>query len=31
MPTDSYEDYNHLPPATLKRVLSMGGKVAKLL
>ncbi|WEF32649.1 GbsR/MarR family transcriptional regulator [Pseudoduganella chitinolytica] len=31
MLTDSYDDYKHLPPATLKRLLSMGGKVAKLL
>jgi len=31
MLTDSYDDYKHLPPATLKRFLTMGGKVAKLL
>jgi DNA-binding transcriptional regulator GbsR (MarR family) len=31
MLADSYEDYKHLPPATLKRFLKMGGKVAKLL
>ncbi|GGZ03143.1 GbsR/MarR family transcriptional regulator [Pseudoduganella plicata] len=31
MLTDSYDDYKHLPPATLKRFLAMGGKVAKLL
>ena len=27
----SFEDYKGLPPATLKRFLSMGGKVARLL
>jgi DNA-binding transcriptional regulator GbsR (MarR family) len=27
----SYDDYKHLHPATLKRFLSMGGKVARLL
>lgn len=27
----SYEDYKHLPPATLKRFLKMGGKVARFL
>lgn len=27
----SYDDYKHLQPATLKRFLTMGGKVAKLL
>lgn len=31
MLTDSYDDYKHLPPATLKRFINMGGKVAKLL
>lgn len=31
MLTSSYEDYKHLPPATLKRFLKMGGKVARLL
>jgi DNA-binding transcriptional regulator GbsR (MarR family) len=31
MLTDSYDDYKHLPPATLKRFLTMGGKVARLL
>jgi len=31
MLTDSYDDYKHLPPTTLKRFLTMGGKVAKLL
>lgn len=31
MLADSYEDYKHLPPATLKRFLKMGGKVARLL
>lgn len=31
MLADTYEDYKHLPPATLKRFLKMGGKVAKLL
>jgi DNA-binding transcriptional regulator GbsR (MarR family) len=27
----SYDDYRHLPPATLRRFVTMGGKVAKLL
>ncbi|QYF92137.1 GbsR/MarR family transcriptional regulator [Massilia sp. PAMC28688] len=27
----SYDDYKHLPPATLQRFLKMGGKVARLL
>ncbi len=27
----TYDDYKHLPPATLKRFLKMGGKVARLL
>ncbi|PHV05478.1 ArsR family transcriptional regulator [Janthinobacterium sp. BJB412] len=27
----SYEDYKHLPPATMQRVLKMGGKVARFL
>jgi DNA-binding transcriptional regulator GbsR (MarR family) len=31
MLTDSYDDYKYLPPATLKRFINMGGKVAKLL
>lgn len=31
MLTASYDDYKHLPPATLKRFLKMGGKVARLL
>jgi DNA-binding transcriptional regulator GbsR (MarR family) len=31
MLADTYEDYKHLPPATFKRFLKMGGKVAKLL
>lgn len=31
MLTASYGDYKHLPPATLKRFLKMGGKVARLL
>jgi len=31
MLVESYDDYKHLPPATLKRFLKMGGKVAKLL
>lgn len=31
MLADTYDDYKHLPPATLKRFLKMGGKVAKLL
>ena len=31
MLTDSYDDYKHLEPATLKRFINMGGKVAKLL
>ncbi|MBY0573612.1 MAG: MarR family transcriptional regulator [Undibacterium sp.] len=28
---NTYDDYKHLPPATLKRFIKMGGKVAKLL
>ncbi|GGY05613.1 hypothetical protein [Pseudoduganella dura] len=31
MLTDSYDDYKHLEPATLKRFITMGGKVARLL
>ncbi|MQA42002.1 GbsR/MarR family transcriptional regulator [Rugamonas aquatica] len=31
MLTSTYGDYKHLPPATMKRFLKMGGKVAKLL
>lgn len=27
----SYDDYKHLPPATLQRFLKMGGKVARFL
>ena len=27
----TYQEYQHLPPATLKRFLKMGGKVARLL
>ena len=27
----SYEDYKHLPPATMQRFLKMGGKVARFL
>jgi DNA-binding transcriptional regulator GbsR (MarR family) len=27
----SYDDYKHLPPATMQRVLKMGGKVARFL
>lgn len=27
----TYDDYKHLPPATLQRFLKMGGKVARLL
>jgi DNA-binding transcriptional regulator GbsR (MarR family) len=27
----SYDDYKHLPPATMQRFLKMGGKVARLL
>ncbi len=27
----SYDDYKHLPPATMQRFLQMGGKVARLL
>jgi DNA-binding transcriptional regulator GbsR (MarR family) len=27
----SYDDYKHLPPATLQRVLKMGGKVARFM
>jgi DNA-binding transcriptional regulator GbsR (MarR family) len=29
--TSASEDYKHLPPSTLKRLLKMGGKVAKFL
>jgi DNA-binding transcriptional regulator GbsR (MarR family) len=28
---NTYEDYKHLPPATLQRFLKMGGKVARFL
>lgn len=31
MLTATYEDYKHLPPATLQKFLKMGGKVARLL
>lgn len=31
MLTDTYDDYKHLSPDTLKRFLKMGGKVAQLL
>ena len=31
MLTVSYDDYKHLPPATLQRFLKMGGKVARFL
>ena len=31
MLTASYDDYKHLPPTTLQRFLTMGGKVARLL
>jgi DNA-binding transcriptional regulator GbsR (MarR family) len=31
MLTSTYDDYKHLPPATLQRFLKMGGKVARLL
>lgn len=31
MLTASYDDYKHLPPATLQRFIKMGGKVARLL
>jgi DNA-binding transcriptional regulator GbsR (MarR family) len=31
MLVDTYDDYKHLPPTTLKRFLTMGGKVARLL
>ena len=27
----TYDDYKHLPPATLQRFLKMGGKVARLI
>ena len=27
----SYDDYKHLPPATMQRLLKMGGKVARFL
>ncbi|MGZ5885213.1 MAG: ArsR family transcriptional regulator, partial [Burkholderiaceae bacterium] len=29
MLTTTYEDYKRLPPSTLKRILKMGGKIAK--
>jgi hypothetical protein len=31
MLSSTYSDYKNLPPATLQRMLSMGGKVAKFL
>jgi DNA-binding transcriptional regulator GbsR (MarR family) len=31
MLTTTYDDYKHLPPATMQRFLKMGGKVARLL
>lgn len=31
MLSSTYDDYRHLPPATLKRFLKMGGKVARML
>lgn len=31
MLSTTYEDYKHLPPATLKKFLKMGGKVARFL
>ena len=31
MLTGTYDDYKHLPPATLQRFLKMGGKVARFL
>jgi len=31
MLTSTYDDYKHLPPATLQKFLKMGGKVARLL
>ena len=31
MLSSAYGDYKHLPPATMKRFLKMGGKVARLL
>lgn len=31
MLTATYEDYKHLPPATLQKFLKMGGKVARFL
>lgn len=31
MLTATYEDYKRLPPASLKRMLKMGGKIAKFL
>ena len=31
MLTAAYDDYKHLPPATLQRMLSMGGKLAGFL
>jgi hypothetical protein len=27
----TFEDYQHLPPQTLQRLLKMGGKVARFL
>ena len=31
MLSSTYSDYKNLPPATLQRMLAMGGKVAKFL
>jgi DNA-binding transcriptional regulator GbsR (MarR family) len=31
MLASSYDDYKHLPPATLKRFITMGGKAARIL
>jgi hypothetical protein len=31
MLTATYDDYKHLPPATMQRFLKMGGKVARLI
>jgi DNA-binding transcriptional regulator GbsR (MarR family) len=31
MLTATYDDYKHLPPATMQRFLKMGGKVARML
>lgn len=31
MLTSTYQDYKHLPPTTLKRMLQMGGKIASFL